>query len=146
DKDALAANGLSTQSITQLLQSSGVLLPAGQIPEDRATPTVQAGQRLTSTDAIAPLAFPATPRAFQPSFDLETGDATVPTPTVVTIAAVAQVEVVDQAATGYSRVNGRDALTIAVTKTSAGKTVAVSHAVAAALPGLAAAVGGATEF
>ncbi|HWK20882.1 MAG TPA: efflux RND transporter permease subunit [Microbacteriaceae bacterium] len=146
DKDALAANGLSTQSITQLLQSSGVLLPAGQITEDGETLTVQAGQQLTSTDDIASLAFPAPPSAVQPSLDLETGEVTVPTPTVVTIAEVAQVEVVDQAATGYSRVNGRDALTIAVTKTSAGNTVAVSHAVAAALPGLAAAVGGATEF
>jgi len=146
DADALAANGLTTQSITQLLQASGVLLPAGQITEDGETLTVQAGQQLTSADDIASLAFPAPASAFQPSFDPETGEVSVPTPAVVTIADVAEVAVVDQAPTGYSRVNGRDALTIAVTKTSSGNTVAVSNAVGAALPGLAAAVGGATTF
>ena len=146
DADALAANGLTTQSITQLLQASGVLLPAGQITEDGETLTVQAGARLTSADQIEALAFPAPASAFQPSFDPETGGVTVPTPAVVTIADVAEVAIVGEAATGYSRVDGRDALTVAVTKTSAGNTVAVSHAVGAALPGLAAAVGGSTVF
>ena len=146
DADALAANGLTTQSITQLLQASGVLLPAGQITEDGETLTVQAGARLTSVEDVSGLAFPAPASAFQPSFDPATGEVTVPTPAVVTIADVADVAVVDEAAAGYSRVDGRDALTIAVTKTSAGNTVAVSHAVAAALPDLAAAVGGSTEF
>lgn len=146
DHDALADNGLTTQSITQLLQASGLLLPAGQITEDGETLTVQAGAQLTSAADIASLAFPAPASAFQPSFDAATGEVTVPTPAVVTIADVADVAVVDKAPTGYSRVNGRDALTIAVTKTSAGNTVAVSNEVNAALPELAAAVGGATTF
>jgi len=146
DVDALAKNGLTSQSITQLLQASGVLLPAGQITQDGETLTVQAGAKLTSADQIGALAFPAPASAFQPSFDPATGEITVPTPEVVTIAEVADVEVVEEAPAGYSRVNGRDALTVAVTKTSAGNTVAVSHEVAAALPGLAAAVGGATTF
>ncbi|OJX62889.1 MAG: hydrogenase expression protein [Micrococcales bacterium 73-13] len=146
DADALAEHGLTTQSITQLLQASGLLLPAGRITEDGETLTVQAGAQLTSAQDISALAFPAPPSAFQPSFDPATGGISIPTPAVVTIADVAQVAVVDEAATGYSRVNGRDALTIAVTKTSAGNTVAVSHAVAAALPGLADAVGGSTQF
>jgi len=146
DDEALAEHGLTTQAITQLLQASGLLLPAGQITQDGETLTVQAGERLGSEDDIAGLAFPAQPSAFQPSFDPATGDFALPTPEVVTIGDVAEVAVVDQAPSGYSRVDGRDALTLGVTKTSAGNTVAVSHEVSAAIPGLAAAIGGSTTF
>ncbi|MBO9577691.1 MAG: efflux RND transporter permease subunit, partial [Microbacteriaceae bacterium] len=146
DADELAGHGLTRQAITQLLQASGLLLPAGQITEDGETLTVQAGQRLESAEDIAELAFPVQPSALEPSFDPATGEVTVTGPDAVTIGDVADVEIVDAAPTGYSRVDGRDALTLAVTKTSAGNTVAVSHLVRDALPGLAAAVGGSTQF
>jgi len=56
------------------------------------------------------------------------------------------VALVDEAPTGFSRVDGRDALTLSVTKTSAGNTVAVSAEVLAELDALAQSVGGNTEF
>jgi len=146
DPDALAEHGLTTQSIKNLISASGVLLPAGEITEDGKTLTVQAGERLGSADDIAELPFPATAADLKPEFDPATGTVVVPTPEVVTIADVADVEIVEQAPVGYSRVNGRDALTLAVTKTSTGNTVAVAHEVKDALPGLAEAIGGNTVF
>ena len=146
DADALASHGLTTQSIQQVLQASGLLLPAGQVTQNGRTLTVQAGQQLTSAEDIAALPFPAAPAALQPSFDPATGEVVVPDPAVVTIGDVASVEVVDAPASGYSRVNGKDALTIGVTKTSTGNTVSVSQEVRDALPALAEAVGGNTTF
>src|SRR5690606_22765002 len=64
----------------------------------------------------------------------------------VTIGEVAEVAVVDNPETSISRVNGEPALTIGVTKTPAGNTVAVSHEVNEALPRLAEALGNGTEF
>src|SRR5690606_11122879 len=64
----------------------------------------------------------------------------------VTIADVATVEITDDPVTGISRVNGEPALTIAVTKTPAGNTVAVSKLVQERIPDLEEAVGDGTEF
>ena len=125
----LALRGLSNQSIRDALDSNGVLLPAGQITENDQTLTVQAGTRITSSDEIAAL-----PLTGGNSLDL------------VTIADVATVEIVDDPVTGISRVNGEPALTIAITKTPAGNTVAVSRAVVEAIPDLEAALGSNTKF
>src|SRR5690606_21993695 len=59
---------------------------------------------------------------------------------------VADVELVDNPVTSISRVNGEPALTIGVTKTPEGNTVAVSQEIQSALPDLEAALGGGTEF
>jgi len=131
----LAAWGLTTQSITQTLDANGVLLPAGEITEDGKTLSVQAGTRLTSTDQIADLPILGA-RPVDPS---RTGQ-------IVTIGDVAEVSVQPEAPKGFSRVNGSDALTLWVTKTAAGNTVAVSGEVLAALPDLAESIGGGTEF
>jgi len=127
--DELFARGLSTQSIRDALDANGVLLPAGQITENDQTLTVQAGTRLSSVDDIAAL-----PLLGGGSLD------------VVTIGDVATVEITDEPATGISRVNGEPALTLAITKTPAGNTVAVSQAVNAMLPELREALGDNTEF
>jgi len=64
----------------------------------------------------------------------------------VTIADVATVEIANEPVTGISRVNGEPALTLAITKTPAGNTVAVSQAVRDLIPELEAALGENTEF
>ncbi|MEP6482186.1 MAG: efflux RND transporter permease subunit [Rhodoglobus sp.] len=129
DADKLFADGLSTQSIRDALKNNGVLLPAGQITEDGKTLTVQAGQRIESSDAVAAL----------PLLGGRTGG-------LVTIADVATVAVVDDPITGISRVNGQPSVTIAITKTPAGNTVAVSREVRNAIPELEKALGGNTKF
>ncbi|HOB57468.1 MAG TPA: efflux RND transporter permease subunit [Rhodoglobus sp.] len=129
DPDELFARGLSNQSIRDALDDNGVLLPAGQITENDLTLTVQAGARVTTADEVAAL-----PLLGGNSLDL------------TTIADVATVEVVDDPVTGISRVNGEPSVTIAITKTPAGNTVAVSRAVMAAIPDLEAALGSNTKL
>lgn len=125
----LFANGLTNQSIRDALDANGILLPAGQITENDQTLTVQAGTRLESKDEVAALPL--------------LGGTTAG---VVTIADVATVELTDDPVTGISRVNGEPALTIAITKTPAGNTVAVSQAVRDLIPELEAALGSNTKF
>ena len=145
--EALAAQGLSAQTITDTLQQSGVLIAAGSVTEGDRTLAVQAGTELHSADEIAalPLAVSAEQLAAQqaaaqaPGF---AGDATV-APVPATIGAVATVSLEPGPETSISRVNGASALTIAVTKTSAANTVDVSHAVQAQLSDLEDQLGGA---
>ena len=129
DPEKLFANGLSNQAIRDALDDNGVLLPAGQITEDGKTLTVQAGTRITSSDEIAAL----------PLIGGSSGS-------LLTIADVATVAVVDDPVTGISRVNGEPALTIAITKTPAGNTVAVSQEVRDLIPDLEKALGENTKF
>jgi len=129
DPAKLFANGLSNQAIRDALDDNGVLLPAGQITEDDKTLTVQAGTRITSSDEIAAL----------PLIGGSSGS-------LLTIADVATVAVVDDPVTGISRVNGEPALTIAITKTPAGNTVAVSQEVRDLIPELEKALGENTKF
>lgn len=55
DSAKLAEEAVTTQSITDALQQSGVLLPAGTITEDGQTLAVQVGSSLDSVDQIASL-------------------------------------------------------------------------------------------
>jgi HAE1 family hydrophobic/amphiphilic exporter-1 len=131
DPAKLFALGVSGSAITDALDANGMLLPAGSITEGDQTLTVQAGARIQSADAIGALPLPgATPVDGRPA----------------TIADVATVEITDDPITGISRVNGEPALTIAVTKTPAGNTVAVSEVVQEALPELEDALGNGTKL
>ena len=129
DADELFRLGLSNADITDALDAYGVLLPAGTITEDGRTLVVLSGVRIASLDELAAL----------PLIGAESDGLT-------TIADVAEVEIVDDPVTSYSRVNGEPALTLGVTKTPAGNTVEVSRAVQAALPAIAEAIGSNTEF
>ncbi|WP_193509363.1 efflux RND transporter permease subunit [Cryobacterium sp. BB736] len=127
DAAALAAAGLSPQAIRDALDANGVLLPAGSITEGDSTLTVQAGARIQTAADLSSLPI-------------------VGAPTTLTIADVSTVSVVDNPVTGISRVNGEPAVTIGVTKTPDGNTVAVSHAVNDQLDQLAADLGSGTTF
>lgn len=115
----LRAQGLSTKSIKDALDSNGALIPAGSITENDQTLSVQAGDRLVSLDAAKAL----------PLVGGTTG-------AVVTIADVATVELGNDPTSSLSRVDGKPAVTIAITKLPAANTVDVSKAVNAILPGI----------
>jgi len=134
---ALFAAGLSKAAIRDALDANGVLLPAGQITEDGKTLVVQAGVRISSVEEIAALPLLG-----------GTGGAggTGGTDVAPTIGSLATVDVVADPVTGISRVNGEQAVTIAVSKSAAGNTVAVSDELRAIIPTLEGAVGGTTEF
>lgn len=137
DADKLFAAGLSVQAIRDALNSNGVLLPGGSITEDDSTLTVQSGSRIHTVADIRAL-----PLLGSQITGLQPGPQSGP----LTIADVADVELVDNPVTSISRVNGEPALTIAVTKTPDGNTVAVSRAINEAMPGLEAALGHGTKF
>ena len=119
DADKLAADGLTVQSIKTALSSNGTLLASGSITENSKTLTVQSGSRLVSTAQIAALPL------------LGTRQATAPT-----IGDVATVKIVDNPVSGYSRVNGKAAVSLNITKSAAANTVSVSKLVRADIPTL----------
>ena len=133
DPDKLAENGYTQQAITDALDQNGILFPGGDITEGDQTLTVQTGAKLTSVDEIAALPLVPTEAA-----QFRAGE--------VTIADVATVAEDQDPVTSVSRVDGKPALTIAVTKLPAANTVDVSRAVTAALPDLADDLGGSAEF
>ena len=128
DVAALAARGLSTQAIRDALQQNGSLVPAGALSQDGKTLSVQAGTKLGSAEDIA--ALPLISR--------------VPGAGPARIGDVATVALGPNPVTSISRVDGKPALTIAVTKVPAANTVDVSKAVRAILPRLEGAVAGTT--
>jgi HAE1 family hydrophobic/amphiphilic exporter-1 len=131
DRAALAIAGASSQAINDALDANGLLLPAGSITEGDQTLTVQAGSRIQSADAVGALPLPGVQSADgQP----------------LTIADVATVEITDDPITGISRVNGEPSLTIAVTKTPAGNTVAVSQLVQDVIPDIEESLGNGTKL
>jgi HAE1 family hydrophobic/amphiphilic exporter-1 len=157
DSAKLLAAGLSTQAIRDALNSNGTLLPSGSITENGKTLTVQAGSKISSVAQIGelPLLGAVSAAASAPTTGAPSGSTiprTLPTaaptaaPAPKTIADVASVQLEDDPITGISRVNGEPSVTIAVSKTPAGNTVAVSKAVQAAIPGLEAAIGHNTKF
>ncbi|MDQ0614216.1 multidrug efflux pump subunit AcrB [Microbacterium sp. W4I4] len=110
---ALLARGQSpTQAISQALQQNGVLLPGGDITENGQTLTVQSGSKIASAKELAALPLTGT--------DLTIGD-------------VAKVAQTTDPVSSISRVDGKDALSIAVTKLPSANTVEVSKGVLAAI-------------
>ncbi|MEO6943757.1 MAG: efflux RND transporter permease subunit [Lacisediminihabitans sp.] len=160
DVEKLAAAGLSTQAIRDALGANGTLLPSGSITENDTTLTVQAGSKITSVKQIGELPLLGATPAFAgaaagPGAAAGTGSAAQADPRAQTLAAaaaaktiadVATVEIKDNPVTGISRVNGEPSITVAVTKSPAGNTVAVSKAVKDAIPSLEESIGHNTKF
>lgn len=119
NQEELRAQGLTTASIKDTLDANGLLIPAGEITENDQTLSVQIGERINSVEAISALPI--------------TG---ANGPGVVTIGSVSTVALTDAPTTTLSRVNGKPALTIAVTKLPDANTVDVSKAVSGVLPTL----------
>ncbi|MDY7542372.1 efflux RND transporter permease subunit [Cryobacterium sp. 5B3] len=139
DAAALATRGLSTQAIRSALQQNGALIPAGSLTEGDKTLSVQVGGKLTSAADIAALPLLGTGAGTAPGAAPGAAPAAPPT-----IGDVATVVLGENPVASISRVNGKPALTIAVTKVPAANTVDVSTAVRAILPKLQDAVPGTT--
>ena len=118
DSTALLAAGLSSTAIKDALQQNGTLFPGGSITEDDNTLTVQTGEKLTSVEQIQAIPLIG---------------ATVPG---ATVGSVAKVAIDGDPVTSLSRVDGKTALTIAVTKLPSANTVDVSKAVTGLIPQL----------
>lgn len=139
---ALQERGLTTQAIRDTLDNAGVLVPIGEVTDGDSALTVQAGDLLTSADDIAKLPIAAGAGAAQGTAGQGTGAmAQTTTDGTTTIGDVAEVKLETAPVETISRVNGEDALTIAVTKVPAKNTVDVSRTVRDAMPALGAELG-----
>lgn len=127
DRLALLTAGLSPTAVGDALTQNGALLPVGTVSDGERTLTVQAGQGLSDVDDLRalPLLGGAAPVAL--------GD-------------VAEVVRAEAPATSLARTDGEASLAIAITKTPAGNTVDVSHAVEEIRPELEEILGGDASF
>ncbi len=127
----LAKNGLSQQSIVTALQQSGFVLPAGSIRDNQGEITLQIGTPVESLAALKSIALvPAANSFFTTKVIPMVGAVTLPTtPKVYTIGQVAKVTYDYAPVTTISRVNGKEALSVSITKTQEGNTVSVSKGV-----------------
>jgi HAE1 family hydrophobic/amphiphilic exporter-1 len=129
DLATMQANGISVGDLKTTLDNNGLLIPGGLITENDTTLSIQIGERLTSVDAISALPI------------------AVSTPTgIKTIGDVSNVSLAEDPRTTISRVNGKEALTLAVTKLPSANTVDVSKAVRALLPELETSLGNGSTF
>lgn len=128
DLDKLDKHHLTTSQVSQTLQTAGQVSSAGSVDSGDQTMSVNVGQRLTSAAEVADL------RMLNAAGD------------TVTIGTVATVKERNAPATSISRTNGRDSLSLSITKTPEGNTVDVSQAVAKALPGIADKLGDGAAF
>ncbi|HSO30153.1 MAG TPA: efflux RND transporter permease subunit [Candidatus Sulfomarinibacteraceae bacterium] len=139
--EKLAAAGVSLQQVQGVLAANNVTFPVGQIPIDGVSVPVSALHRFDSVEELQDLVvgvqtggtgfpgaptLPGAPGAGAPS----AGAPSIPTP--VTLGSLGVVEEVQVASTGFSRTGGEPSVSISVSKTADGNTVAVSAAIEAA--------------
>ena len=163
DPKRLEDAGLTASQVQNAIQQSGRLMPAGSITDNGETLSVQTGTRLTSVEDIASIPIPVTPQLpasvgaqveggertaagaagpFAADTGVEAGPVDPPVP--ITVDEVADVAIEANPETSISRVNGKPAVTLAVTKVSNANTVEVSHAVQQVLDDSAPSLDGAT--
>lgn len=149
NQSKLTANGLSQQSVISALQANGFVIPAGSINDSAGSISVEVGTPVNSLEDFKKLpligtrtsvsmptqtptgAFPGSAASSQiPAGITIPSTPTVTTKTVaLTIAEVAKVSYENAPVTSISRTNGKETLSVSITKTQDGNTVAVSHGV-----------------
>ena len=141
-QSVLTANGLTQQNIVTALQSNGFVIPAGTLTDGSGNISVEVGTSVESLKAFKDL--PLISSSTGSLSGLFGGGTTVipsipgmpsipsvpaaPKPTL-TVSDVATVTYENAPVASIARVNGNEVLTIAITKTQDGNTVAVSHGV-----------------
>ena len=129
DNYALAANGLSEQSIATTLKTNGFVVPAGSIQDSQGQISVEVGTPVETLAALKSLPLIGTKTSFG-----MTGPVT--STVALKLGDVATVKYQNAPVTSITRVNGKQALSVSITKTQDGNTVAISHDVASKLADL----------
>lgn len=122
DNFAMASYGLSQQSIVNALKSNGFIVPAGSITDSKGSISIEVGTPVDSVEAFKKLPLTGT------STSIGMAGPVVST-VALSIDDVADVSYVTEPVTQITRVNGKDALSVSITKTQDGNTVAISNAV-----------------
>ncbi len=146
----LEDEGLTVANVTQAVQTGGGLVSGGTLAQGKNSLAVTIGERFTTPSDVGDLAM-----AVSETGDPKTvvGPDGVPQVTpgktsvkVVKISEVAKVREVNATSTSISRTNGKPSLTMAITKTPDGNTVAVSEGITEALPALSDKLGNDVKF
>lgn len=127
DQEKVKDKGVSVDEIAGVLQANGVAASAGEIEGDNGDAPVEVGVRITNLDQIR---------------DLQVTGKDGP----LKLSEVAEIKQVPAPVESISRTNGKESLTLAVTKTPDANTVDVANAVHDALPKLQDKVRGNPEF
>jgi HAE1 family hydrophobic/amphiphilic exporter-1 len=114
----MAANGISTQSISTALKTNGFVLPAGTLQDKEGQITVQVGTPVESIAALKSLPLSSSTVPGMPSLGR-----------VLTIGDVATVTYEPAPIASISRVDGKPSLAISITKTQDGNTVSISKGI-----------------
>jgi len=130
----MAMNGLTAQSISNALKTNGFVIPAGTLQDKDGQITVEVGTPVESIAALKALPLSAG------SFGAPVAGRTL------TIGDVAEVTYGQAPVQSISRVDGKPSLAIAITKTTDGNTVAISHAIAPLEKELATKLGGKVQI
>ena len=130
----MAMNGLTAQSISNALKTNGFVIPAGTLQDKDGQITVEVGTPVESISALKALPLSAG------SFGVPVAGKTL------TIGDVAEVTYGQAPVESISRVDGKPSLAIAITKTTDGNTVAISHAIAPLEKELATKLGGKVQI
>ncbi|HEY5979564.1 MAG TPA: efflux RND transporter permease subunit, partial [Microlunatus sp.] len=125
--DDLTERDLTAAAVTQTIQSQLTVVPAGTAYDKTLELAVQVGDSTTSVKQVNALAIP-------------TSDGPV------ALSKIADVKVESISSSSLARANGRPALSVSVLKEADGDSVAISHAVADALPGLQQTIGNNATF
>ncbi len=112
DSAAAQQHGVTMKQIADGLEQNGQLVPVGTVDSGDKTLSVQVGRTPTSVKELEQVAIPAKGNGYVP------------------LGTVAKAEVKQVKATSYSRTNGKDSISLAITKVPDGNTVDISHQVA----------------
>ena len=113
----MAANGITSQSISTALKANGFVIPAGTLQDNEGQITVQVGTPVESVKALK-------------SLPLTAGNTGMPgLGRVLTIGDIAKVTYELAPVTSISRVDGQPSLAISITKTQDGNTVSISKGI-----------------
>ncbi len=127
DPSVLNDKGIDPATISQLFQANSTAIPSGTIRSDTANTDVQTGVTYSTAQQIADLQIPDT------DGPIRLGD-------------IATVKEQPVETTSISRVGGKTALTLSITKDSGANTVSVAQGVQAMLPALDSSLGNGAEF
>ncbi len=156
DPAKLTESGISVGQITGVLAANNLTLPSGQVPEDGFNIPVSTSHQFDSVEEIQGLIvgvkmpnggnatgipgtgtgipgagsgtdIPGAGSGTTTPGDLPSIPSVLPTP--ITLGELGTVELAQAATTGYARINGQEAVTLTVSKSSGANTVEVADAV-----------------
>ncbi|RKS10344.1 HAE1 family hydrophobic/amphiphilic exporter-1 [Nocardiopsis sp. Huas11] len=127
DEDEMEDAGVTSNDVTQALESSGLLMAGGSIDEDGRSLSVTTGEQLTSLEAVEDLWLQPQQGVDQSAAVPGAPPAAAPEP--VQIGDVAEVELVSQDSGSIARLDGDPSIALMIMAMPDGNTVEISEGI-----------------